>query len=51
VKALLERLASFPWREVPWGLIVVIAIVLAIIGGGFWAAFEIWARAHDGVIR
>jgi len=37
------------WRELPWGLILVIAIVLGIIAGGFWSAFEIWSRATDGV--
>ncbi len=50
MRALIERLAGIPWREVPWGLIVVLLIVLAIIGSGFWAAFEIWQRAHDGVV-
>lgn len=45
----LERVLAFPWREMPWGLIAVILIVLAIIGGGFWSAFEIWSRATDGV--
>lgn len=45
----LLRVIAFPWREVPWGLILVVAVVLAIIGSGFWAAAEIWTRAHDGV--
>lgn len=49
MSALIERIKSIPWREVPWGLFIVILIVLAIIGSGFWAAAEIWSRAHDGV--
>jgi hypothetical protein len=50
MRALLDRLAGVPWREVPWGLMIVVAVVLAIIGSGFWAAFEIWTRAHDGIV-
>lgn len=50
MRALVERVLAFPWREVPWGLLVVLAVVLAIIAGGFWAALEIWTRAHDGMV-
>jgi uncharacterized integral membrane protein len=47
MRAVLAYLRGF--RELPWGLILVVAVVLAIIVGGFVAAGEIWSRAHDGV--
>lgn len=50
VRKLIDKVRLFGWREVPWGLIVVVAIVLGIIAGGFWSAFEIYQRAHDGVL-
>lgn len=36
-------------REVPWGIIIVALVVLGIIVSGFWAGYEIWSRANDGV--
>ena len=46
MRAFIDRIAGIPWREVPWGLIVVLLVVAGIILGGFWAAFEIYSRAN-----